>query len=102
MVNFKKEQRVKIVEIYFQNGRSIILTQRAYRRHLNVRNGPSVTMIRKLMQRLEETGSLMNLPHTGRPRSARKEENIEEVRASIEEEPQTSTRRRYRELGCDL
>jgi hypothetical protein len=51
------------------------------------------------MQRFEETGSLMNLPHTGRPRSARKEENIERVRASIEDEPQTFTRRRSRELG---
>jgi hypothetical protein len=48
-------------------------------------------------QRFEETGSLMNLPHTGRPRSARKEENLERVRASIKEEPKTSTRRRSME-----
>jgi hypothetical protein len=73
--------------------------QRAYRRHFSARNGPSVTMIRKPMQRFEETGYLMKLPHTGRPRSARKEENINRVRASIEEEPQISTRRRSRELG---
>jgi biotin operon repressor len=98
MVTFTKE-RVKIVEFCFQNGRSIIFMQKAYHHHFNIRNGPSVTMIWKLMQRLEETGSLMNLPHTGRPRSAHKEENIERVRASIEEEPQTSTRRRSRELG---
>jgi hypothetical protein len=57
-----------------------------------------VTIIWKLTQRFEETGYLMNLPHTGRPRSAHKEENIERFRASIEE-PQTSTRRRSRELG---
>jgi transposase len=51
------------------------------------------------VQRFDETGSLMKFPHTGRPRSAREEENIERVRTSIEEDPQTSTRRRSRELG---
>lgn len=58
MVNFKKEQRVKMVEFYFQSGRSIILVQKTYGDHFNVRNWPSV--IRKLMQRFEETGSLIN------------------------------------------
>jgi hypothetical protein len=31
------------------------------------------------LQRFEGTGSFTNLPHTGRPRLARKEENIERV-----------------------
>lgn len=58
MVNFMKEQQVKIVEFYLQNDRSIILT------HFNIRNGASsVTMIRKLMQCFKEAGSVMNLAY---------------------------------------
>ena len=56
-------------------------------------------MIRKLMRRFEEQGSVAELSRTGRPPSARTEENIERVRASTEEEPEISTRRRPEELS---
>lgn len=51
-----------------------------------------------MVARLQENGSLINLPPTDRPRSACPDENIERVRARVEEELEASTRRRSREL----
>ena len=41
MIKFTTEQPVKIIEFYFENGRSIVATQRSYMRHFNVRHRPS-------------------------------------------------------------
>ncbi|KAJ8875385.1 hypothetical protein PR048_023280 [Dryococelus australis] len=79
MGNFTMEQRLK---------------QGAYCRRFQVKNGPSATVIRKLMRHFEERSCTMNLPPTCRPRSACNEENTEQVGASVEEEPQTSMTRR--------
>lgn len=46
-------RRTKTIELYFENHRSVIQTQRAYRRYFNVRNPPSEGMIRHLVQRFQ-------------------------------------------------
>lgn len=56
-------------------------------------------MIRKPMARFQENGSVINLPPTGRSCLVRSEGNIERVRATVEEEHETSTRRHWRQLG---
>lgn len=48
MGNFAIQQRMKIVQLYFENQHPIVLTQRAYQREFNVRNPPSESMIRAL------------------------------------------------------
>ena len=40
MEQYSIEQRAQIVELYFSNQRSMVLTQRAYRRYFNVRVDP--------------------------------------------------------------
>lgn len=98
MERYTIEQRSKIVEFYFLNERSIVLTQRAYRRHFNVRTGPSVTTVNRLVANFRHHGSIRNRSGAGRPRTAHTDENIERVRESVEEIPETSTRRRSTQL----
>ena len=47
MEKFTTVERIKIVQFYFEKQHSTILTKRAYRRHFNVRNAPSESMIRR-------------------------------------------------------
>ena len=49
MEQYSIEQRTPIVELYFPNQRSIVLTQRACRRYFNVRVGPSESTINRLV-----------------------------------------------------
>ena len=51
MEKFTTEQRVKIIEFYFENGRSIVATQRSYMRNFNVRHPPSRPAIMNLVAR---------------------------------------------------
>lgn len=53
MGNFAIQQRMKIVQLYFENQHPIGLTQRAYQREFNVRNPPSESMIRRLIRRFQ-------------------------------------------------
>ena len=99
MEKFTTEQRTKIVEFYFQNQNPIIVTQRAYHRHFNVRNSRSESMIRRLIGRFQQQGSVRDLPWSERPRSVPTKKNIEHMQASIQEEPEKSTRRLPGQLG---
>ena len=99
MEKFTTEQRVKIIEFYFENGRSIVATQRSYMRNFNVRHPPSRPAIMNLVARFQEHGSVSDRSRSGRGRSVRTRENTEAARRSIEENPTTSTQRRSQELG---
>ena len=99
MDKFTTEQRVKIIEFYFENGRSIVAKQRSYMRHFNVRHPPSRPAIMNLVTRFQEHGSVSDRSRSGRGRSVRTRENTEAASRSIEENPTTSTRRRSQELA---
>lgn len=101
MERLNPEQRTKLIELYFENQRSIILTQRAYRRHFHVRHCPHQTTILRLVARFRQNYSVCDRPRTGRRRSVRTPENIERVRDSINDNPETSTRRRAAQLGMN-
>ena len=66
------QERGKIVEAYFAT-KSVVLTQRQIRRDFPGRNHPSKLTIRRLLEKVRETGSVgdKNKGHSGRPRSAR-------------------------------
>ena len=92
------EQRTIIVQFHFESRHSIIQTLRSYR---NVscskctRNAPTIY---RLVWRFRQQGSVCDLPCTGRPRAVRNDVNIVRVQANIEENPETSTGRRSRQL----
>lgn len=98
MVRYSVEKRVKIVELYLENNRSVTLTQRGYRRHFNVRDFPAKGTILELVRRFRRQGTVKDLPRGGRP-SVRTEENIGFVMESILENSGTSTRKRATQLG---
>lgn len=65
----------------------------------HVRNAPSSPTIYRLVQRFLQQGTVCDLPRAGRPRAVRNDVNIARVQASIEENPETSTRRRSQQLA---
>lgn len=56
-------------------------------------------MIRNLINRFEETGSVADLPTKGPRNTVRTELMVKSVRQSVQEHPTTSTRRRSVQLG---
>lgn len=98
MERYTIAQRTKIVFLFIENHRSIINTQRAYRRFYGVRTAPTGPTIRSLVNNFAEYGTVGDSRRTGRPRTGRSAENIDAVRQSVEENPETSTRRRSSQL----
>ena len=99
MEQYTTEQRAQIVEIYFSNQRSIVLTQRAYRRQFNVRVAPPQSTINRLVASFRQQGAVRNLPGSGTLRTVHTFDNIQLVQESIREDPETSTRRHSTQLG---
>ena len=62
MVKFTTE-RVKIIEFYFENGWSIVATQKSYMHHFNVRHRPSRPEIMSLVMHFQEQGSVNEFIH---------------------------------------
>ena len=102
MASFSDKQRAFCVREYYRNKDSFTRAQRKFCAHYNIRRkneAPSIQLIRKWVQKFEETGSTMNQPRSGRPRTSRDPENVERVRASIRENHGLSTRKRSNALG---
>ena len=93
MFTYDTEKRVEIADFFYSNERSIVQTQRNYRRHFNVREAPSDNMIRNLINRLEETGSVTDLLKKGPRNTVRTALMVESVMQSVQEDPTTSTHR---------
>ena len=55
MESFTTEQRVKVIQTYYENGRSVKTTFRKIRDYFGQRNRPSESGIRGIVQRFEET-----------------------------------------------
>lgn len=90
------------VRAYFENNRSVIATQRIFRRRFNIpRNNavPNANTIRSWVRQLEETGSTLRRDTHGRRRSIRTPENVQLVRAAVGQSPTRSARRHAVALG---
>ena len=78
------------------------MTQRAYRRHYNVRQFrqiPKQSTIDRLVKRFRQQGLISDLPRTDRQHLVRTAENVALVEDSIAENPDTSTRRRAAQIN---
>ena len=98
MKKFSIVQRTQIVKVYYQYQGSIIQTQRAYRRHFNVRDAPSKNAIKGMAKRFEDQGAVSDLPRSGRPKAVCTDENKERIHENVEENPTTSTQKLSLEL----
>lgn len=93
------EQRVKVIEAYYENGRSNKNAFRALRDYFGQHNRPTESSIAKIIRKFKETGSVADARTPLRARLGRSEENIAAVRESVAENPDTSIRHRAQELN---
>ncbi|GFS99499.1 hypothetical protein TNCV_4534661 [Trichonephila clavipes] len=75
------------------------MTQCKYRQYFNSRSAPKAFMIRSLVSRFEELGSVADRPGRGANRNIRTEDNVETVRQSVVDDPSVSTCRHSSQFG---
>jgi len=91
-----------VVEAYYENNRSVIAKQRAFCTRFALGRNASVAdrkMILLWISNLRATGSTLKRKSTGRPRTVRTPENVEAVRASIQQSPKRSACEHAMALG---
>ncbi|GBL97514.1 hypothetical protein AVEN_110332-1 [Araneus ventricosus] len=88
------EQKAQCV-LWFHETKSPINVQRAFRRCYG-RNPPDTKSIKRWYEKFKETGSVTDLPRSGRPSVS--EATVELVRQSFQRSSTKSTRRASREL----
>lgn len=99
MPNYTLAERSEIVELYIQNQKSIVLTQRAYRRKYPRQKAPEPATIRAIYSKFTSTGDLNNVKRTTISRRARSDANINAVREHVAKYPNLSIHRRATALG---
>lgn len=99
MANYTPIERFKIVELYIENQKSIILTQRKFRAKFPRRNAPDPKTIRALYSKFKSSGSVRDVLRPIIARRARSNTNITIVQDLMAEEPNVSNRRRAQVLG---
>jgi len=96
------EHRGFVVETFFKNNESVIATQRAFRRHFRLGRRapvPDRKTILLWVSNMRATGSTLKRKPPGQPQSVRTPENVQTVRASIEQSPRHSARKHAAALG---
>ena len=92
--------RIKIIQEYYRNGEKLANTHRALSEYFGgKKNCPAQTTIRRLVTKFEATGSVEDLPVTGRPKNIRTQSNIDAVRESVRTDPDISVACRSQKLG---
>lgn len=93
-----KEQRIFLLKRWWMSEKSLHAVNVAFRREFPNDDIPSRQTIYRLSEKFDETGSVDDLPRSGRPKSVTKEENIQIVSENFRVTPQTSQRRASHEL----
>lgn len=62
MNRFTPKQRAEIVRLYLENSRSVVLTQRAYRRKYRGKEAPDDNTIRRFVTNFQEYGTVAERP----------------------------------------
>ena len=94
MERYARQQRVEIIQIYHRNSESVASTLRALR--------PIYGRNVRLVEKLESTGTVQNVPVAVRQRSARSIENIAAAEASVAESPNASLTAPFQALGISV
>ena len=99
MNNFTLPQRLEIVQLFYQNSRSFVGNQRAFRAIHGRHSALSVLAIRRIIEKLESRFSLHDNKPPNRRRSGCSEENIAVIRESVEENQNVSVSRLSQEVS---
>ncbi|GFY52991.1 hypothetical protein TNIN_200381 [Trichonephila inaurata madagascariensis] len=76
---YSTKQCIKIIEFFYSCQRSIVMTKLKYRQYLNLRSAPTAFIIRSLVGRFKELGSVVDSPGRGAHQNIRTEDNVETV-----------------------
>jgi len=99
MEQYTPRERSQIVEIYIQQNKSIVKTQRAWRKINKVKSAPSANTLYRLYERFSTGEALTNPKRPNKVRPRRSDDNIALVQASVQRSPTTSQTRRSEQLG---
>uniref|UniRef100_A0AAF5DMY1 DUF4817 domain-containing protein n=1 Tax=Strongyloides stercoralis TaxID=6248 RepID=A0AAF5DMY1_STRER len=81
-IKLNNEQRTKIVELYREHGCKISVTQREFKNFYNLEKPPNRSTVKNIVEKFNKYGNVADLPRSGRPKTARTDDNIERVRES--------------------
>ena len=76
MARLTLKVKVALVSCYYENNKSIISTQRAYRRKYGTKTAPDPKTIRNIVKNFEENGSVGDKKRLGPELTVRTPENI--------------------------
>ena len=99
MERLTPQQRLQIVQLYYENGCSVKSVYRALRQIYGVHNRPTERIIRHTTGKLENNLTLLDDTRPIRPRTARTVENIAAVNESFAKDPEESIRRLSQQHG---
>ena len=99
MERLTPQQRLQIVQLYYEYGRSVKSVYRALRPINGVHNRPTERTIRHTIGKLENNLTLLDDTRPIGPRTAQTVENIAAVNESFVEDSEESIRRRSQQLG---
>lgn len=99
MNRLTNEQRLQIIEFYYQNSCSVKRVHRALLPIYGQFDRPTEGAIRKLVTKLRTQFTLLDIKPSTRIRRVRTEENIAAVSASVFDDREMSIRRRSQQLG---
>ena len=99
MEQYTPRERSQIVEIFIQQNKSIVKTQRAWRKINKVKSAPSANTLYRLYERFSTGEALTNPKRPNKMRPRRSDDNIALVQASVQRSPTTSQTRRSEQLG---
>lgn len=98
MERYTVQQRVNIIKLYFENDKSLVATIRKVRAVFGGNNVPNPSTVKRLVEKFEATGSVLDVNHPTRCRRVRSEQNVSRIRDGVADNPKTSIRRRSQEL----
>lgn len=94
MERLSPAQRLQIVQLFYENGRSTRNVFRALRASYGPHNRPTERTVRSTISKFETQFSLLDNTRPNRPHPARSEGNIGAVAESVHEDRELSIRRR--------
>ncbi|KZC11641.1 hypothetical protein WN55_02923 [Dufourea novaeangliae] len=95
MDRYSTQQRILIVKHYLKNDKSLTVTIRKLRPIFGRQNVPSASIVKRIIEKFEKTGSIIDVKPSTRVRPSRSTENVTAVRQNAGN-AQTVNGERYR------
>ncbi|XP_067143011.1 uncharacterized protein [Centruroides vittatus] len=93
------EQRVFLLQNWWKHDKKYAIIRKLFIEKYPAVEPPTRQAIYKLNKRFEETGAVVDLPRSGRPRTAVTDDNVRRVAKALDASPGKSTRKALAEFG---